>query len=290
MTAASHPGVLYVVATPIGNLEDLTYRAARVLREEVDIIACEDTRHSQLLLQHYGVARPTLSFYRENESRRTVEILKRLQTGASVALISDAGTPLLSDPGARLVARAAADGIRVVPLPGASAPLAALIGSGVLGGAADADSPITMLGFLPQRAGERRRQLHAWAAWPGTLVAFESPHRLVASLADLEEIFGPQRHLVLARELTKLHEEFLRDTVAELRSAVAVRAGETRLRGEFTLVLAPAPAPVPTPAPVAPPALSKAELKRQARELGLSRSELYRRLQQGRLPTNRQRS
>ncbi|MGH9481371.1 MAG: 16S rRNA (cytidine(1402)-2'-O)-methyltransferase [Terriglobales bacterium] len=292
MTPPPPPGVLYLVATPIGNLEDLTYRAARVLRE-VDLIACEDTRHSRILLDHYGIRRPTLSYYRENEAARSAEILRRLRGGENVALVSDAGTPLLSDPGARLVAEAVAAGLRVVPLPGPSAALAALTASGILDASGRGGEPVLLLGFFPQRAGLRRRQIQAWAAWPGVLVAFEAPHRLLATLADLAEALGPARRLVLARELTKLHEEFLRGTATELLAVLRERAarspaaqhdpGGAGLRGEFTLVVAPPPAPAELPHALPPPALSRAELKRRAREAGLDRSELYRRLQQGKI-------
>ena len=268
MTPGVSPGTLYVVATPIGNLEDITYRAVRVLAE-VDCIACEDTRHSRKLLEHYDIRRPTVSYYRENEAARGAELVARLQAGESIALITDAGTPMLSDPGQRLVERALAAGIRVVPLPGPSAALAGLMASGM-------GEPVAIAGFLPPRSGERRRRLEQLAPWPGALVLFESPHRLAASLADIEEILGGARPLHLARELTKVHEEILHGTVADLRARLAGREP----RGEFTLVLGPAPAAAPASSRPAPVAASRAELKRLARESGLSRSELYRRLQQ----------
>jgi 16S rRNA (cytidine1402-2'-O)-methyltransferase len=265
------PGTLYLVASPIGNLEDLTRRAERVLRE-VALIACEDTRHSRTLLQHYGIERPTVSYHRLNEASRLASLLARLHAGDDVALLSDAGAPVLSDPGARLVAAAAAAGVPVVPLPGPSAALTALMGAGV-------EEPAALLGFVPARAGERRRWLQAWAAWPGSLVVFEAPHRLEAALADLEEVCGPSRPLVVARELTKQHEEFLRGTVASARAHFAAHPP----RGEFTLVLGPASAPAPAPADDAPPAeLTRAQLKQWARARGLSRSEAYRRWQRAR--------
>lgn len=272
MTPAVEPGVLYVVATPIGNLEDMTYRAARVLGE-ADWIACEDTRHSRTLLEHYQIRRPTLSYYRENEAARTVDLLQKLQAGASVALISDAGTPLLSDPGQRLVQAAVAAGVRVVPIPGPSAALAALMASGV-------GEPVALLGFLPPRSGERRRSLQAWAGWPGALVVFESPHRLAVALADMEEVLGGERVCTVARELTKLHEEFQRGTIAELRKSVATATSPPR--GEFTLVIAPGAAPKAV-VTAAPQALSREQLRQLARERGVKRSALYRDWQQGRV-------
>ncbi len=264
------PGRLYIVATPIGNLEDMTHRAARVLGE-VDVIACEDTRHSRILLDHYQIRRPTLSLHRFNEAARGGELVRRLQGGESVALISDAGAPGLSDPGARLVAQAVAAGITVVPVPGASAPVAALMAAGLEG-------PVVLLGFLPARAGERRRTLQTWAAVPAALLMFESPHRLQGALADLEALLGPDRPLPVARELTKLHEELFRGSVAAARA----HFDQHPPRGEFTLVAGPpvAPAPASAAEPELTPDLSKEDLKRLARESGLSRSELYRRLQQ----------
>ncbi len=265
------PGTLYLVASPIGNLEDLTHRAARILGE-VALIACEDTRHSRRLLEHYGIHRPTLSYHRLNEAARAEALLARLRAGEDVALLSDAGTPVLSDPGARLVAAAAAAGVRVVPLPGPSAALAALAGAG-------AEEPVALLGFVPARAGERRRWLQTWSAWPGSLVAFEAPHRLAASLADLEAVLGPERPLVVARELTKQFEEFLRGTVASARAHFAVHPP----RGEFTLVIGAGNTAAPAAAGDSPPAeLDRDQLKQWARAHGLSRSEAYRRWQQAR--------
>ncbi len=265
------PGTLYLVASPIGNLEDLSHRAARVLRE-VALIACEDTRHSRRLLEHYGIQRPTLSYHRLNEAARAAPILARLQAGDDVALLSDAGAPVLSDPGARLVGAAAAAGLRVVPLPGPAAAVTALMGAGV-------EEPAALVGFVPARSGARRRWLQQWAAWPGALVAFEAPHRLAAALADMEEVLGPDRPLVVARELTKQHEEFLRGTIASARAHFAVHPP----RGEFTLILGPGAAAAPVAEPDAPPAeFTREQLKLWARARGLSRSEAYRRWQQSR--------
>ncbi|MGH9519657.1 MAG: 16S rRNA (cytidine(1402)-2'-O)-methyltransferase [Terriglobales bacterium] len=272
MSAEGESGILYVVATPIGNLEDITYRAVRILGE-ADWIACEDTRHSRKLLDHYGIHRPTLSYYRENEAARSAELLQKLRTGAKVALISDAGTPLLSDPGQRLVQAALDIGLRVIPIPGPSAALTALMAGGV-------GEPVALLGFLPARGGERRRFLQHWVAWPGAFVIFEAPHRLAAALADLEEVLGGERLCTLARELTKVHEEFTRGTLRALRAELAARTAPPR--GEFTLVLAPGPAPKPIPASSRPP-LSRDQLKKMARERGVTRSALFRAWQEGRV-------
>ncbi|HXE30226.1 MAG TPA: 16S rRNA (cytidine(1402)-2'-O)-methyltransferase [Terriglobales bacterium] len=275
MSAGAKPGTLYVVATPIGNLEDITYRAARVLGE-VALIACEDTRHSQKLLVHYGIRRPVISLYRENEAQRAGELVSRMEAGEDVALITDAGAPTLSDPGARLVERAVAAGLRVTPLPGPSAPVAALMASG-------SDAPATFAGFLPSRTGERQRWLQGWRArGSGNLVVFEAPHRLLAALADMAEVLGPERRLVVARELTKLHEEFIRGTVAEVQQRFAAQAPQ----GEFTLVvLAADPAAQQAAARARAdqdlaPGMSRDELKRLARATGMGKSELYRRMQQ----------
>ncbi|HXR96430.1 MAG TPA: 16S rRNA (cytidine(1402)-2'-O)-methyltransferase [Terriglobales bacterium] len=265
-------GVLYLVATPIGNLEDITLRALRVLRE-VALIACEDTRHSRKLLAHYQISTPTLSYYRENEAERAHELIDRLLAGENIALISDAGMPLISDPGARLLAAAIAAGISVVPLPGASAPLLALAASGW-------STPVAWLGFLPPRTGERQRSLEAWKSWPGTLLLLESPHRIAAALADLEEVLGPDRPVVIAREMTKLHEQFMRGTLAGVRQLWPAES-----KGEITLVIGPpvesaaAPSSESLAARLAA-AQTKDDLKLLARETGLARSDLYRRWQQ----------
>jgi 16S rRNA (cytidine1402-2'-O)-methyltransferase len=263
-------GTLYVVATPIGNLEDLSPRAQRLLAS-VAAIACEDTRHSRKLLEHFHLRTPLLSHYRENEAARSAELLARLAAGDSIALITDAGAPLVSDPGARLVAQAVAAGIAVVPVPGASAVQAACMASGL---SPEALEPWTFLGFLPARAGERRRTLQAWAQAPTALIFFEAPHRLRAALADMEEIWGPRRLLAVGRELTKLHEEFVRGSVATVRA----HFDEHEPRGEFTLVAGPPLAAPAVPASDAAPA-SREEVKAWARRHGVSRSEAYRRWQ-----------
>ncbi len=219
-------GTLYLVATPIGNLEDITYRAVRVLRE-VDLIACEDTRHTRLLLDRHGIRVPTVSYHEHNEAARAEELLARLLEGQDVALVSDAGMPLVSDPGYRLVAKAVGDGVRVEPVPGACALVAALVASGM---PADA---FHFAGFLPAKPTQRRKLLGKLKDEDTTLVFYEAPHRVLAALEDIETVLGP-RPMVLAREMTKLHEEFLRGTPAELRQALQTRPG---IKGEITLVV-----------------------------------------------------
>jgi len=223
-------GTLYVVATPIGNLEDLSIRAARILRE-VDVIACEDTRHTRLLLQRYGITTPMVSYHEHNEPARAQELLRRLETGESAALVSDAGTPVLSDPGFSLVRQAIAGGIPVVPLPGPSAITAALSVAGL------PTDRFVFLGFLPRKAGERRRALEEVASIPWTLVLFETPHRIAHALRDLHTILG-DRQVAVMRELTKKFEEVVRGTVSQ----VADRMQQTPPRGELTLVVAGAEA------------------------------------------------
>lgn len=218
-------GTLYLVATPIGNLEDLTYRARRILGE-VDLIACEDTRHTRLLLTHYGITTPAVSFHEHNETSRGPELLARLRRGERVAVVSDAGTPALSDPGYVLVREATAAGIPVVSVPGPSAVMVALTASGL------PTDRFLFLGFLPRRAGERRRALEAVAALPFTLVLFEAPHRIAAVLEDIRETLGDRR-VALGRELTKKFEEIVRGTAGE--AAAHLRAHPPR--GEFTIVV-----------------------------------------------------
>jgi 16S rRNA (cytidine1402-2'-O)-methyltransferase len=217
-------GTLYVVATPIGNLEDITLRGLSVLRE-VELVLAEDTRHTRVLLDRHGIAKTPLSLHAHNESARSQQVLDALAGGRAVALVSDAGTPLVSDPGERLVTRAIAAGHHVVPIPGPSAVLAALIASGLPA------EPFTFVGFLPRRAGERARRLAELAGRPETLVLFESPRRVGALLAELSASFG-ERRACLARELTKLHEEAARGTLSELVARFADGA-----RGEVTLVV-----------------------------------------------------
>jgi 16S rRNA (cytidine1402-2'-O)-methyltransferase len=218
-------GTLYVVATPIGNLEDITLRALRVLRE-VGLIAAEDTRRTAKLLHHHAIDTPTTSFHEHNTKRRMPELLRRLLGGQSIALVSDAGTPLVSDPGLELIQACIEEGIAVDPLPGASAPLAALVGSGFQ------PQPLTVLGFAPSKASDRKRWLSDLAAIAHTTIFFDTPHRIQATLADAGAVLG-NRPLAVGRELTKIHQEFMRGTASEL----AVRLNNPR--GEFTIVVGP---------------------------------------------------
>ena len=287
------PG-LYVVATPIGNLNDITLRALDVLRS-VDRIACEDTRQTQKLLNHYRIDVPTISCHEHNEDARARELVEALKCGARIALVSDAGTPAISDPGSRLVAAAIDAGVLVVPIPGANAALSALVASGLPA------TEFAFLGFLPEKSGARRTRIEELAAGgqstasaaPRTLIFYEAPHRIHETLADLESVWGPELKLVLARELTKVHEEFLRGTVAEVRRELGAR---DRVRGEITLLVEP---PLKSAQGVTLRSAEKitdrvariqAEsgvdekeaLKRLARESGQSKSELYRELQRER--------
>ena len=284
------PG-LYLVATPIGNLGDITLRALDVLRR-ADRIACEDTRQTQKLLNHFQIDTPTVSCHQHNERQRTHELLDALKAGGRIALVSDAGMPGISDPGTWLVSEALAAGVPVIPIPGANAALSALVASGL------PTSEFLFLGFLPEKAGARRTRLEALAAEAAnsptsrTLVFYEAPHRILDTLADLETVWGPELRVVVARELTKIHEEFLRDAVPAVRRQLASR---DRIRGEITLLIEiPArssaqPALVPEKI-AARLARMQAEtgvdekdaLKRLARELGQSKSELYRELQRER--------
>ena len=219
------PGTLYIVATPIGNLEDITLRALRVLKE-VDVIAAEDTRHSQILLQHFGIRAPLTSYHEHNERTKAPQLIGRLKRGESVALVSDAGTPGISDPGFRLVAEAIEAEIRIVPVPGAAALTAVLSASGL------PTARFTFEGFLPAKQNERRKRLQAMCAETRTLVFYEAPHRLKATLADMHAVLG-EREVVLAREVTKVHEEFLRGRISELIHQL----GEREIRGELTLIV-----------------------------------------------------
>jgi 16S rRNA (cytidine1402-2'-O)-methyltransferase len=225
-------GILYIVATPIGNLEDITLRALRILKE-CDVIACEDTRQTRKLLSRYDIRTRVVSYHEHNERTRAVELVAQLKVGGRVALVSDAGTPLVSDPGARLVGMSIEAGVRVTPVPGASAAISALAASGLPA------ERFVFLGFAPAKAAERRREFTKIAGMtggdeddPATLIFYEAPHRLAAMLADAAETFGARR-AVVARELTKLHEEFVRGTLVEL--AEWVRAKEPR--GEITVLI-----------------------------------------------------
>lgn len=274
----SPAGCLYLVATPIGNLEDITLRALRVLKE-ADLIACEDTRQTQKLLQHYAIHKEMVSYHAHNELTRAPELVIQLEEGAQVALVSDAGTPVVSDPGHRLVVLCLRHHIPVVPIPGPSAFVAALAASGL------PTDEFLFVGFLPPRAGARRKKLDALKSEPRGLVFYEAPHRLADTLADAADILG-SRHAVVAREVTKIHEEFLRGTLGELRDAARLRAP----RGEITLLIGPA-----VDGEVQPTATvslkqrvqqleaetgldRKAALKQAARERGLGKREAYKQL------------
>ncbi len=269
-------GTLYVVATPIGNLEDITRRALRILGE-VNVVACEDTRRTRALLTHFALATPTVSYHEHNETSRADELVARMLDGESVALVSDAGTPCISDPGYRLVRVAAAAGIDVVPIPGASAAVAALSASGL------ATDAFLFVGFLPSKRSARKARLAELAGVRETIVFYEAPHRIGAMLEDLGEAFG-EREVVLARELTKLHEEIVRGSVAE----VAANLTSERHRGEFVVVVDGASGkPADDDANAIPARDRVAELeaggmsrmdavKRVAKERGLPKREVYR--------------
>jgi 16S rRNA (cytidine1402-2'-O)-methyltransferase len=216
---------LYLVATPIGNLEDITLRALRVLKE-CDVVAAEDTRHTGQLLKHFGISKPLLSYFQFNEAKRSEEIIERLRRGEKVALVTDAGSPGISDPGERVVKAAIAAGFRVESVPGACALVAALTASGL------PTDEFHFIGFLPHKAGQRRKQLEALKSFAGTLVLYESPYRIEKLLAELGEVF-PERQVVLARELTKKFEEYLRGKPAELLELTKQRS----LKGEFVVLV-----------------------------------------------------
>jgi 16S rRNA (cytidine1402-2'-O)-methyltransferase len=268
-------GTLYVVATPIGNLDDITMRAIRTLRE-VDRIACEDTRHTRRLLDHFGIAKPLVSYHEHNEQARAEELLAELAAGRNIALVSDAGTPLIADPGYRLVAEARAQGITVCPIPGPSAVLAALSASGL------PTDAFYFGGFLPAKKTQRRKTLEELKDYPATLVFYEAPHRILEALEDVAEVLGA-RQITLARELTKIHEEFLVGEPSELRDALAKRPS---IKGEITLMIGKAKAPDPdaTPIEAAFERLIEAGVPRMeamktlARERGLSKREVYQKL------------
>ena len=223
------PGsALYVVATPIGNLEDITLRALRVLKE-VDLIACEDTRQTQKLLSHYGIQTRTVSYHEHNEMTKAAELVVDLESGAKIALVTDAGMPGISDPGFRLIALAIRHHVPVVPIPGASAFLAALVASGL-----PTDS-FRFSGFLPAKAGQRRKLFESVRESPRTQVFYEAPHRVLETLADVVEVLGSDRHVVVAREVTKIHEEFLRGRAVEVLEQLK---GRGDVKGEITLLIA----------------------------------------------------
>lgn len=266
------PGTLYIVATPIGNLEDMTYRAVRILGE-VDLIAAEDTRHSLKLLNHFHISRPLTSYFDHNQQFKGERILNALRQGQSVALISDAGTPCISDPGYHLVRDAAAEGIAVVPIPGASATIAAMSVSGL------PSDVFTFAGFPPSRQGKRRSFLKGLEALPGTLVLYEAPHRLEETLADILHVLG-ERTVMVARELTKIYEECLRGSVSQVIDQVA----QGKARGEVVILIAPGEAKPPETEPLEQvlgrllfeEGLSVKDAARRAAEIaGVTRNEAY---------------
>jgi 16S rRNA (cytidine1402-2'-O)-methyltransferase len=275
------PG-LYLVATPIGNLEDITLRALRVLKQ-ADVIACEDTRQTQKLLNHFGIATRTTSYHEHNEMTRAAELVLELEQGARIALVTDAGMPGISDPGFRLISLAIRHHLPVVPIPGASAFLSALVASGL-----STDS-FRFSGFLPAKAGQRRQVLESVREAQRTQIFYEAPHRIKEALQDIVEILGGHRHVVIAREVTKLHEEFLRGHADQILEILNARGD---VKGEITLLIGKMEA---AERKVSQPRMNirervehliaeekldeRAALKRVAKEKGISKSEAYRELQ-----------
>jgi 16S rRNA (cytidine1402-2'-O)-methyltransferase len=274
---------LYLVATPIGNLEDITLRALRVLKQ-ADLIACEDTRHTQKLLNHYSITTRTISYHEHNEVTRAAELVKQLQQGMRIALVTDAGMPGISDPGFRLVSLSIENGLPVVPIPGASAFLSALVASGL-----PTDS-FHFNGFLPAKRGERRAALEVIKSSSHTQVFYEAPHRITESLTDVVEILGTSRRVVIAREVSKIHEEFLRGPASEVLETLKARDA---VKGEITLLIGKAEEVGHVAAVLAHPSVrqrvqqiisednvdEKTALKKVAKERGISKSEAYRELQ-----------
>jgi len=281
---ASRGPCLYVVATPIGNLEDITLRALRVLKE-VDLIACEDTRQTRNLLDHYGIQTRTISYHEHNEMTRAAELIVNLEQGGRLALVSDAGMPSISDPGYRLITLAIRHRVPVVPVPGASAFVAALVASGL-----PTDS-FKFNGFLPAKRGQRRSELENVRDAPRTVIYYEAPHRIIETLEDVVAVMGGSRHVVIAREVTKLHEEFLRGRADEVLERLRERGD---VKGEITLLVGRATEAGERKAPARTRIAirrrlnqvmderkldEKAALKVVAKEMGVSRSEAYRELQ-----------
>jgi 16S rRNA (cytidine1402-2'-O)-methyltransferase len=266
MAEPDRRGVLYVVATPIGNLEDITYRAVRILRE-ADLIACEDTRQTRKLLDHYGISRPVVSYHEHNEPERAEELVQKLE----------------GDPGYRVIKLAIESGVTVVPVPGPSALITALVGTGL------PTDAFEFRGFFPAKSGQRRTALEGLRGASQTVAVYEAPHRISETLADIVAILGPQRPVVVARELTKIHEEFIRGTAAE----VLAQAQQREFKGEITLLIGPAASPAAAaPAKTLSARLEeivreqkideKAALKIAAKERGWSKSEAYRELRRSR--------
>jgi 16S rRNA (cytidine1402-2'-O)-methyltransferase len=279
--ASLAPG-LYLVATPIGNLEDITLRALRVLKQ-ADLIACEDTRQTQKLLNHYAITTRTTSYHEHNELTRAAELVVELEQGARIALVTDAGMPGISDPGFRLIALAIRHRVPVVPIPGASAFLAALVASGL-----PTDS-FRFSGFLPAKVGQRRQLLESIRESPRTQVFYEAPHRVIEALKDIVDILGTERDVVIAREVTKIHEEFLRGNASDVLQTLNARGD---IKGEITLLIGKMEATEKKAPPsrmtirqrveqiIADEKLDeKAALKKVAKEMGISKSAAYRELQ-----------
>lgn len=271
------PGTLYLVATPIGNLADITHRAVQILKD-VDLIACEDTRHTHKLLQHYGITTKTVSYHEHNEQQRTIQLIDLLKKGSDVAVVSDAGTPSISDPGFRIVRAAIESDVPVVPVPGPSALISALVAAGL------PTDEFFFAGFLPARSNARRARLNELRLVPGTLIFYEAPHRLAVALKDAYEILG-EREAVVARELTKLHEEIRRGRLSELTK----HYNEQDVRGEIVILIdrnVIAGTTDKTQLSVATMVDQfeqegmdhRSALKKAARELRLSRAEAYRKL------------
>jgi 16S rRNA (cytidine1402-2'-O)-methyltransferase len=274
------PG-LYLVATPIGNLEDITSRAIRVLKK-CDLIACEDTRQTQKLLSHFGIETTMISYYEQNEASRAAELIEKLAAGARIAVVSDAGTPGISDPGFRLVTLAIERGMPVIPIPGPAAFVSALVASGL------PMESFSFRGFLPAKSGARRTQLESVRQSMQTEIFYEAPHRIRETLEDVVTVLSAARRIVVGRELTKIHEEFLRGTAAEVLASVNAR-GE--LKGEIVLLIGPASNHEPTLERVSlrdrieqlmsgEKLDEKSALKKVAKERGISKSEAYREWQQ----------
>jgi 16S rRNA (cytidine1402-2'-O)-methyltransferase len=272
-------GILYVVATPIGNLEDISHRALRIMKE-ADWIACEDTRHTRKLLDHYAIPTPTISYHEHNEAARAEELVRKLEEGVNVAQVSDAGMPGISDPGFRLIRLAIERGITVVPVPGASALTAALVGSGL------PTDAFEFHGFLPAKSGQRRTALESLRRAGRTIVVYEAPHRIREALEDVVAVLGLDRPVVIARELTKIHEEFIRGSAGEVLSQLQGR----ELKGEITLLIGAGKSQAqPAPGKDLSARLKeimqeqrideKSALKVLAKEQGVSKSEAYRELQ-----------
>jgi 16S rRNA (cytidine1402-2'-O)-methyltransferase len=273
---------LYLVATPIGNLEDITLRAVRVLKE-CDLIACEDTRQTQKLLSHYDITTRTISYHEHNEMTRSAELVLELERGARVALVTDAGMPGISDPGFRLISLAIRHHVPVVPIPGASAFLTALVASGLPG-----DS-FRFSGFLPPKRGQRRKMLESIQESPRTQVFYEAPHRVKEAVEDIVEVMGAERHIVIAREVTKIHEEFLRGRASEVLRTLNARGD---IKGEITLLIGKAEETEQKTTKTSATVRQRLEqimaeekldektaLKKVAKEIGVSKSEAYRELQ-----------